>query len=229
METAVKRSIPRIVLSASIMLTTAVGGEAASRQLATLFTTEYSTVCKHDCIDELHYFCPSAEGTEGTCCNSASGCENTGDYCSFDASEDSLALKYWSCPRNADICGSEVLLAADKDGKELELAPVEAFEYQFTDGVICSYKLTFPWGAGEADRLIIEPILMENVRVYITEATSYFATDVLEYKLTTGDLVAVAHPAVAFITVVSTQVTEGGKFRLGYMYEYRDFETLTED
>ena len=69
---------------------------------------------------------------------------------------------------------------------------------------------------------------MENVRVYLTEAKTYFSTEVNEYKLAEGDLVAVTHPTVAFITVVATSVTKEGKFRIGYLYEDRDPLTMSE-
>ena len=68
-----------------------------------------------------------------------SECDNTGDFCSFNASEDSQALKYWSCPRNPDICGADVLIDVDKSGIELELTLAEASALEFTNGEICTY------------------------------------------------------------------------------------------
>ena len=70
---------------------------------------------------------------------------------------------------------------------------------------------------------------MENVRIYLSEAATYFSGGVNEYKLDEGDLVAVTHPTVAFITVVATHVTKVGRFRIGYLYEDRDPSTLSEN
>ena len=47
-------------------------------------------------------------------------------------------------------------------------------------GELCAYQLTFPWGAGEYDRLIMEPVLLQNVDVYLTEAKTYFSRKVNE-------------------------------------------------
>ena len=39
-----------------------------------IFNTSLSTRCKTDCIDEDFYFCPSADGKSGTCCDSKADC-----------------------------------------------------------------------------------------------------------------------------------------------------------
>ena len=83
-----------------IILLLAVKAEHGPRKLATLFRTEDSYKCKNDCIDEIHYWCPSNDMSTGTCCNSFKGCSNTGSFCSWEASPDSVALPYWSCPHN---------------------------------------------------------------------------------------------------------------------------------
>ena len=35
---------------------------------------------------------------------------------------------------------------------------------------------------------------MRNVKIYITEATSYFASEIFEYRLEEGEFVAVEYP-----------------------------------
>ena len=102
-------------------------------QSKSIFDTKESPRCKNDCIDEFFYFCPSADGKSGTCCDSKKGCSAvsfedfstgyTGSYCSFDSSDDSIALKYWSCPRSESICGPKVMLVPEEEESEISSNP----------------------------------------------------------------------------------------------------------
>ena len=194
-----------------------------------LFETSISARCKNDCIDKFFYFCPSADGTSGSCCDSEASCSRhqqedfdtgySGSYCSFDSSDDSIALKYWACPRNQDLCGEQTLLVSD--AQESKIASNPAYEGEMTNGTICGYQIAFPWGAGEYDRLLIRIDAARNVSVYITEATSYFDRDIFEYRLEEGGFVSVTHPSTAFITVVSASA-DPGSFKIGYSYEDRE-------
>ena len=108
----------------------------------------------------------------------------------------------------------------DADWQERIVASNPAHESQMTNGTICGYEVTFPWGAGEYDRLRIRMDVVHNVKVYITEAASYFARDLFEYRLEEGEFVSVTYPSVAFVTVVSAS-SDPGSFRIGYSYEDR--------
>ena len=113
--------------------------------MTSLFVTDDSAKCKRECIDEGNHFCPTSTGKLGTCCNSTLGCTNSGDYCSFDSSPDSIALKYWICPRNEDLCGEYGEIAAASNGLEYNLKSNEDFEVGFLNGALCSYKIKFPY------------------------------------------------------------------------------------
>ena len=78
-----------------------------------------------------------------------------------------------------------------------------------------------PFGADEYDRIIIDPQILENVRVYITETETYTSSEVKEQKLKQGQKLAINYPNVAYITVVSTSSLNPGAFRIGYSYEAR--------
>ena len=119
----------------------------AKAEDSSLFETNISKRCKIDCIDQFHYFCPSADGESGTCCTSEESCSAnhfedfstgyTGSYCSFDSSDDSIALKYWSCPKNHDLCGEEMLLTPSEN--ESKISSVPDYEGQMINGAICAY------------------------------------------------------------------------------------------
>ena len=78
--------------------------------------------------------------------------------------------------------------------------------------------MTFPWGAGEYDRLLIKIDSASNVDVYITETMSYFSNEIDEYMLQEGEFVSVKYPQVAFITVVAKNEFRGS-FKIAYSYE----------
>jgi len=66
-------------------------GDKQNRKLAELFKTPFSQECKKECIDKNYFFCPSANGEEGRCCDSTENCPKV-DFCSFNAPIDSIGL-----------------------------------------------------------------------------------------------------------------------------------------
>jgi hypothetical protein len=93
------------------------------RNLAELFTTEDTSRCVTECIEEYKYFCPTTTyGNSGTCCDSLT-CPRA-DFCSFNVPDGSMGLKLWSCPFDKQVCGPVGRLTADpyknRGGREVD-------------------------------------------------------------------------------------------------------------
>ena len=131
------------------------------RHLNELFRTTSSSVCRRDCIDAGHYFCPSRyDGYYGTCCAIGDDCPENDNICSTDAPEESIGLVYWSCPHSLNTCGMSTKTTSP-DGYE-NIVSAE----NFSNGELCRYKFEFPQLAAEYDRLIIRARSVENAVIY---------------------------------------------------------------
>ena len=102
----------RLLIYACAVLAVLTGkGQANQRELGTVWTT-YSTSsrrCKTECLDQGYFYCSKdLQGTSGICCDSEKNCPRPkGALCSFDTIEGAMGLAYWTCPRDAAMCGPQ--------------------------------------------------------------------------------------------------------------------------
>ena len=117
-----------------------------------LFSTSNDSMCKANCIDLGHQFCPSRFGDNGTCCDLSDGLCNRYQICSSDAPSSSEGLKYWTCPHDFKVCG-ESQKKTTQDGKENVIESKD--NTYFKAGSICRYTVEFPTKAGDYDKIYI--------------------------------------------------------------------------
>jgi hypothetical protein len=85
-------------------------------------------------------------GTGGLCCE-ATQCKRY-DFCSFEAAEDNLSLKMWSCPHDMTICGPDTVLVANRFGYKMTKKPRTNALLDLNKNNMCRYRVVFPVQAG---------------------------------------------------------------------------------
>ena len=88
------------------------------------------------------------------------------------APQDSVSLKYWSCPHSLDICGLEPMYIPLSNGVVSFIEP-RRFRRSETDAfdnnAMCRYRIVFPQEAGEFDQIAVMLTAKANATVWLTE------------------------------------------------------------
>ena len=100
------------------------------------FETDSSKICRRQCINEGHKFCPNLDFSKGKCCDKDAQCDQIG-LCSDDITPEAedKGLEYWACPHEAG-CGRKIRVAK-------EVTQTIKVGKNFEDNEICGYKFIF--------------------------------------------------------------------------------------
>ena len=184
-------------------------------------------MCRQNCIDAGHVFCPSKyDGYYGTCCRQGDQyvCPLNDNVCSTDAPKESVGLKYYTCPHKLKSCGMSTRVTSP-DGLENRVESKD-----IGSGAMCKYKLEFPSIAAEYDRLILKVNSVANAEIYAVQTLAFSSSSYAETALTASDdAIIIAYPYSLYLTVVADFSEEASQFEIIYWFDNRDPETLTEE
>ena len=134
-----------------------------------LFTTDSSQKCLRDCLDKGYEFCKSFTGESGICCENKETCPSK-DFCSFEPPRAALGIRYWTCPIEPLVCGSSNLVQV----QDLTTVSINRFEAKkFRDGMLCSYRIVFPYEAGIGDAIKLDVLTLMKTTAYAVETGAF--------------------------------------------------------
>ena len=129
-----------------------------------------SVTCKNSCVKKGLRFCPSSDHRSGNCYNLTETFKKN-DVCSTDIVSD-VNLQYWACNYNIN-CTDNFLIKPNGFGTTTNLVTLTPKgNWIFFDN-ICTYLLTFPFGAGLNDTLTFKPNILTRISLYYMIGTSY--------------------------------------------------------
>ena len=115
---------------------------------------------------------------KGRCCTSPLDCPYTEDsLCSYNTK--TIGLAYYTCPRDASICGSRenIRVLGDISNPEVFKMDSRQIGASFKDQIVCRYRLDYPIEAEIYDELTVRVKKIENAVAYVSDALSFSDKD----------------------------------------------------
>ena len=144
-------------------------------------------------------------------------------------------MKYFACPANRQACGMDTFHVPDTNGTITTIEPVNNFGLIYKRGELCRYRVIFPQNAADFDEINVKLTKAIRVKVYATEAESYFS-DAYEQdvEMLEEEEINITFPNELFISVISSNSpTAAGNFQFEVTFIDKIveevLETMTEE
>ena len=115
-----------------------------------------------------------------------------------------------------ETCGVENLFVPAENGAASTIRPQGDYDTYFKENAMCRYRMIFPPKAGEFDQINIRLQRASNVKIYLTETSTYKSLKFKENIMEVETSLTVNWPNEAFILVLADETEAGADFTLSY-------------